>query len=62
MLILLVFLLEIKIYYKLFNVNPKIEKMKINPFKQIFIFLVFGIFFLNSCANLPGGDARKNPP
>ena len=36
--------------------------MKINPFKQIFIFLVFGIFFLNSCANLPGGDARKNPP
>ena len=37
-------------------------KMKINPFKQIFIFLVFGIFFLNSCANLPGGDARKNPP
>ena len=36
--------------------------MKINPLKQIFIFLFFGIFFLNSCANLPGGDARKNPP
>ena len=38
------------------------QKMKINPLKQIFIFLFFGIFFLNSCANLPGGDARKNPP
>ena len=36
--------------------------MKINPFMQIFVFLIFGIFFLNSCANLPGGDARKNPP
>ena len=38
------------------------QKMKINPLKQIYIFLVFGMFFLNSCANLPGGDARKNPP
>ena len=42
--------------------NQKLKKMKINPFKEIFIFLVFGMFFLNSCANLPGGDARKNPP
>jgi hypothetical protein len=42
--------------------TQKLKEMKINPFKQIFIFLVFGIFFLNSCANLPGGDARKNPP
>ena len=42
--------------------TQKLKKMKINPFKQIFVFLIFGIFFLNSCANLPGGDARKNPP
>ena len=36
--------------------------MQINPFKQIFVFLVFGIFLLNSCSNLPGADARKYPP
>ena len=29
---------------------------------QIFVFFIFSIFFLNSCAILPGGDARKNPP
>ena len=29
---------------------------------RIIIFVIFCSFFLNSCAKLPGGDARKNPP
>ena len=36
--------------------------MKHNSINQIIVFLILGIFFLNSCAKLPGGDARKNPP
>ena len=34
----------------------------INFLKKNLFFYVSLIFFLNSCANLPGGDARKNPP
>ena len=30
--------------------------------KKIIILTIFSIFFLNACSNLPGGDARKNPP
>ena len=36
--------------------------MNNNSTRQIFVLLIFGIFFLNSCAKLPGGDARNNPP
>ncbi|MDB2652507.1 DUF3576 domain-containing protein [Candidatus Pelagibacter bacterium] len=31
-------------------------------YKITIILLVFSIFVLNSCASLPGGDARNNPP
>ena len=34
----------------------------INFVKKYLFFYVSLIFLLNSCANLPGGDARKNPP
>jgi hypothetical protein len=30
--------------------------------KKIIILTIFSSFFLNACSNLPGGDARKNPP
>ena len=34
----------------------------INFIKKYLFLYVSLIFLLNSCANLPGGDARKNPP
>jgi len=34
----------------------------INFVKKYLFLYVSLIFLLNSCANLPGGDARKNPP
>ena len=36
--------------------------MKHNSINKIIFFFIFSVFFLNSCAKLPGGDARKNPP